>query len=82
MAIIIYLRQTKGGTTMNRELLEKPFDSSQIRQREGNFGKMLDYIEGHAVIERLNMAFEDEWSFSILEHRIETTPGRILAMVK
>ena len=40
---------------MNRELLEKHFDPSQIKQREGNFGKMLDYIEGHAVIERLNM---------------------------
>ena len=55
---------------MNRELLEKPFEPTQIKQREGNFGKMLDYIEGHAVIERLNMAFEAEWSFSILEHRI------------
>ena len=55
---------------MNRELLEKPFEPGQIKQREGNFGKMLDYIEGHAVIERLNMAFEAEWSFSILEHRI------------
>ncbi len=38
---------------MNRELLEKPFDPSQIKQREGNFGKKLDYIEGHAVIQRL-----------------------------
>ena len=26
---------------MNRELLEKPFSPDQIRQREGNFGKML-----------------------------------------
>jgi hypothetical protein len=31
---------------MNRELLEKPFTPDQIKQREGNFGKMLDYIEG------------------------------------
>ena len=38
---------------MNRELLEKPFEPGQIRQREGNFGKMLDYIEGHTVIQRL-----------------------------
>jgi hypothetical protein len=55
---------------MNRELLEKPFEPGQIKQREGNFGKLLDYIEGRAVIERLNLAFEAEWSFSILEHRI------------
>ncbi len=51
---------------MNRELLEKPFEPGQIKQREGNFGKMLDYIEGHSVIQRLNDAFEAEWSFSFL----------------
>jgi hypothetical protein len=34
---------------MNRELLEKPFDTGQIKQREGNFGKKLDYIEGRGV---------------------------------
>jgi recombination DNA repair RAD52 pathway protein len=43
---------------MNREILEKPFGPEQIKQREGNFGKMLDYIEGHAVIQRLNDAFD------------------------
>ena len=55
---------------MNRELLEKPFDPNQIKQREGNFGKMLDYIEGHAVIKRLNDAFDANWSFAILKHEI------------
>ena len=55
---------------MNRELLEKPFDPNQIKQREGNFGKMLDYIEGHAVVKRLNDAFEANWSFAILKHEI------------
>ena len=55
---------------MNRELLEKPFDRNQIKQREGNFGKMLDYIEGHAVINRLNEAFDANWSFAILKHEI------------
>ncbi len=69
---------------MNRELLEKPFEPGQIKQREGNFGKMLDYIEGHAVIERLNMAFEAEWSFSILEHRIleETDEALVVGQLK
>ena len=43
---------------MNRELLEKPFDPDQIRQREGSFGKMLDYIPGHSVIQRLKDAFD------------------------
>ena len=55
---------------MNRELLEKPFGPGQIKQREGNFGKKLDYIEGHVIIQRLNEAFESEWSFSILKHEI------------
>ena len=35
---------------MNRELLEKPFTPKQVKRREGNFGKILDYVEGHAVI--------------------------------
>ena len=35
---------------MNRELLEKPFAPEQIKQRDGNFGKTLDYVEGHAII--------------------------------
>jgi hypothetical protein len=55
---------------MNRELLEKPFDPNQIKQREGNFGKMLDYIEGHAVVKRLNDSFDANWSFAILKHEI------------
>jgi len=55
---------------MNRELLEKPFGPGQIKQREGNFGKKLDYIEGHVIIQRLNEAFESEWSFSIMKHEI------------
>jgi hypothetical protein len=65
---------------MNRELLEKPFEPGQIKQREGNFGKMLDYIEGHAVIHRLNDAFEAEWSFSILEHRILEETDEVLVV--
>lgn len=55
---------------MNRELLEKPFDPDQIKRREGNFGKTLDYVEGHSIIQRLNNAFEADWSFSILKHEV------------
>ncbi len=53
---------------MNRQILEKPFSPEQIKQREGNFGKKLDYIEGHAVIQRLNDAFDADWSFAIIQH--------------
>jgi hypothetical protein len=55
---------------MNREILEKPFSPEQIKQREGSSGKMLDYIEGHAVIQRLNDAFDGDWSFTITRHEI------------
>jgi recombination DNA repair RAD52 pathway protein len=55
---------------MNREILEQPFGPDQIKQREGSFGKMLDYIEGHAVIQRLNDAFDGSWSFTINQHEI------------
>ena len=48
---------------MNRELLEKPFEKEQIKQRKGNFGDMIDYVETHAVITRLNDAFDGQWCF-------------------
>jgi hypothetical protein len=47
----------KGETTMKREILEKPFESAQIKQRVGTYGNVLDYVEGHTVIRRLKDAF-------------------------
>lgn len=55
---------------MNRELLEKPFGPEQIKRREGNFGRTLDYISGADIIQRLNDAFDAEWSFRIILHEI------------
>jgi hypothetical protein len=65
---------------MNRELLEKPFEPNQIKQREGMFGKTLDYIEGHAVIQRLNEAFESEWSFSILKNEVLKETDEVIVL--
>jgi hypothetical protein len=65
---------------MNREILERPFGPEQIKQREGNFGKMLDYIEGHAVIQRLNDAFEGDWSFSILQHDVLKDSDEVIVL--
>jgi hypothetical protein len=67
---------------MNRELLEKPFEPNQIKQREGNFGRTLDYIEGHSVIQRLNDAFASEWSFEILEHKILENSDEVIVLGK
>ena len=54
---------------MNRSLLEKPFAPAQIKQRQGRNG-WLDYVEGHAVIQRLNEAFEGAWSFEVVSHEV------------
>jgi len=63
---------------MNREILEKHFGQEQIKQREGNFGKMLDYIEGHSVIQRLNDAFDADWSFTIIRYDIFKETDEVL----
>lgn len=66
---------------LNSELLEKPFPPEQIKQRNGNFGT-LDYIEGHAVIQRLNDALEGNWSFEIINHQINEAAGEVLVIGK
>ena len=65
---------------MNREILEQPFGPEQIKQREGNFGKTLDYIEGHAVIQRLNDAFDADWSFSIVRHDVLEDTDEVIVL--
>jgi hypothetical protein len=55
---------------MNREILEKPFTPEQIKRRQGTNGDVLDYIEGCAVIQRLNECFDAEWIFEIQDHRV------------
>ncbi len=55
---------------MNRESLERPFEAQLIKQRRGQGGKSLSYVEGAEYIKRLNEAFVGEWSFEVLEHHI------------
>lgn len=54
---------------MKRDVLCRPFAPEQIKQREGQGGKILSYVEAHSVIARLNEGC-DEWSFEIVEHQI------------
>jgi hypothetical protein len=63
---------------MNRQLLEKPFEPGQIRQRKGRNG-LLDYVEGHSVIQRLNEALEGAWSFEIVQHEVREDEVLVLA---
>ena len=66
--------------TMNRDILEKPFTQEQIKHREGNFGKMLAYVEGHAVIQRLNDAFDARWSFTVQRNEIINETDEVLVL--
>ncbi len=61
---------------INMDVLTRPFDPAQIKQREGRGGKMLDYLETHAVITRLNEAFNGAWSFEAVEYK--TMEGEII----
>jgi hypothetical protein len=63
---------------MNRELLERPFEPAQIRQRKGRNG-VLDYVEGWNVIQRLNDALESAWSFDVVQHEIRDDEVVVLA---
>jgi hypothetical protein len=62
---------------MNRALLEKPFEATQIRQRQGRNG-LLDYVEGHSVIARLNQALEGAWSFEVTHHEVREDEAVVL----
>lgn len=50
-----------------REILEREFEPSQVKQRKGSYGKMLDYVDGHAVLTRLAEAFDGDFSFRVIE---------------
>lgn len=67
---------------MNTELLNQPFLAEQVKQRQGNFGQTLDYLEGHTVIQRLNEAFGGDWSFEILEHQIREDANEVIVLGK
>lgn len=51
--------------------LEAPFPPEEIRQREGGFGKMLDFIHWTAAVRRLNKAVgSDSWDFEVSDLRL------------
>ncbi len=63
---------------MKKELLVRPFRADQVKQRKGHHGQMLSYVDVAAVIERLNEAFEHEWSFEITQHEVQH--GEVLVL--
>lgn len=69
---------------MNTEALTRHFTPDQIKQRKGPWSKdlnrhiMLDYVEAHTVIARLNEAFEYRWDFRVVSH--EVTDSEVLVL--
>jgi len=67
---------------MKRDILENRFDQAQIKQRVGTYGNILDFVEGHTVIKRLNDAFDGAWCFEILSHKILEETDEVLVLGK
>ena len=63
-----------------RDILEFPFASEMIKQREGSYGRVLDYVEGWAVIQRLNEAFGGDWDFEVKAY--ETLEEEVVVLGK
>jgi hypothetical protein len=55
---------------MKRDVLTRPFETGQIKRRQGPHGKELSYVDVAAVITRLNEAFDHEWTFEVTSHEI------------
>ena len=53
-----------------RDILERPFEASQIKQRQGSFGRTLDYISGGDIISRLLEGLQGDFSFSIIDWKV------------
>jgi len=64
------------------ESLQTPFSPSDIRQREGSFGKTLDYIEAHSVIARLNDALTGDWSFEVVSWEVNDEADEVIVLGK
>jgi len=62
---------------MKRDLLTKPFRQDQLKQRKGNLGKTLIYVDIAAVIERLNEAC-DTWNFEVIKYEVQDGEAIVL----
>lgn len=54
---------------MKKDILTRPFPPELIKQRQGQGGKTLSYVETHAVIARLNESV-DAWDFTIEKYEV------------
>ncbi len=68
----------KGGEKMkNREILEKKFPKKEVKTRPGREGREVYYLETASVIQRLNEAWEGDWSFEVKDKGIDKEAGYV-----
>jgi hypothetical protein len=60
-----------------RQALEARFPDNAVKQRRGSFGKEISYVDGQAVVARLNDCFDGDFSYSILSSQVLDT-GEVL----
>ncbi len=49
-----------------RDILTRPFDKAAIKTRKGPGNKLLQYIELQEILDRLNEAFQHDWSLNVV----------------
>ena len=53
-----------------KDILNRPFDRAQIKDRVGPGGRMLSYVAIGDYIARLNEAFDGNWTYEITETKL------------
>lgn len=61
-----------------RRIMEQSFRPDEIKEREGSFGKRLQYVEGQGVIARLNDALAGDWSFTIVNSFVDHDADEVI----
>ena len=70
---------------MDVELIEKPFETPELKSRPGSYGKLITYAPLRAYIERMNQAFQHAWSMDVVKvERGNTERGEdeVIAIVR
>lgn len=65
---------------MDIDVIEKPFDPSELKSRPGSYGKPITYAPLKSYIERMNAAFGYAWSNDVI--KVERGDDEIVAVVK
>lgn len=67
---------------IDKDRLTDPFPRSAIKQRQAGGGRMLDYVEGHTVIHRLNDATDNCWDMEVKDITSKDVGGSTLMIAR